>query len=433
MGSLKPTDFLPELEWRNLLKDVTDRGALSTHLSTGSRRIYAGFDPTATSLTIGNLVPIMMLAHAKRAGHQAVVLMGGGTGLIGDPSGKSAERQLMTPETVAVHVAAQRPIFDSILGQVDGAEYSILNNADWLTELSYIDVLRDVGKHFSVNMMVQKDSVKSRLNDREQGISYTEFSYMILQAYDFLHLYQEEGVTAQCGGSDQYGNIIAGADLIRRDSFARGVEADTFGFTAPLITKADGGKFGKTETGAVWLTADRTSPYAYYQFWLNCSDDDVKNFLRVFTFLNREEIGALEREHSEAPGKRAAQRKLAQIATTLLHGESEMLQAEGAGKALFSGDIAGLPERVLTEVFSEVPSSEHSKASLEGSDLIELLIETGLAKSKREAREFIGAGSVSVNGQKASDGRTLASSDLLHGTTIALRRGKKAWHVTRWS
>ncbi len=452
-----PTDFLPELEWRNLLKDVTDREGLSEHFSTGRRRIYSGFDPTADSLTIGNLVPIMMLAHAKRAGHEAVVLMGGGTGLIGDPSGKSAERQLQTSETVERHVAAQKPIFESVLGQVDGPAHTIVNNADWLTKLSYIEVLRDVGKHFSVNMMVQKESVKSRLNDREQGISYTEFSYMILQAYDFLHLYRHAGVTVQFGGSDQYGNIVAGTDLIRRNYHERlAIQANqerekqgipsskvvgfvpndpdvtAFGFTAPLITKADGGKFGKTESGAVWLTADRTSPYAYYQFWLNCSDEDVKNFLRVFTFMTREEIETLEVEHAKAPGKREAQRTLARAATTILHGEAEMRQAEAAGKALFSGDIVSLNEKTLREVFSEVPSSEHPRASLEGTDLIELLIETGLAKSKREAREFIANGSVSINGAKAEEGRTMRSADLLHGSVIALRRGKKAWHVTRW-
>lgn len=433
MAAAEPTDFLPELEWRNLLKDVTDREGLSKHFSTGKRKIYAGFDPTADSLTIGNLVPIMMLAHAKRAGHEVVVLMGGGTGLIGDPSGKSAERQLQTPEMVEANVAAQRPIFDNVLGQIEGPAHTIANNADWLTKLSYIEVLRDVGKHFSVNMMIQKDSVKSRLQDREQGISYTEFSYMILQAYDFLHLYREYGVSAQCGGSDQYGNIVAGNDLIRRYTFARGDEASVFGYTAPLITKADGGKFGKTESGAVWLTAARTSPYAYYQFWLNSSDEDVKNFLRVFTFMSEDEILKLEEEHAEAPGKREAQRSLARAATTILHGQAEMEQAEAAGRALFSGDIASLPEKALAEVFSEVPSSEHSKASLEGADLVDLLVETGLAKSKREAREFVSNGSVSINGAKAQEGRTLNPGDLLHGSTIALRRGKKAWHVTRWA
>ena len=459
MPASQPSDFLPELEWRHLLKDVTDREGLAAHLASGRRRIYAGFDPTADSLTIGNLVPIMMLAHAKRAGHEAVVLMGGGTGLIGDPSGKSAERQLLTPEIVEANVAAQRPIFEGVLGQIDGPAHTIVNNADWLTKLTYIEALRDIGKHFSVNMMIQKDSVKSRLQDREQGISYTEFSYMILQAYDFLHLHRKEGISVQCGGSDQYGNIVAGADLIRRThaldaaqemselykrkpdmtgaDLAMEIDLETsvshsFGFTAPLITKADGGKFGKTESGAVWLTADRTSPYAYYQFWLNSSDEDVKNFLRVFTFLTRDEIEAIEAEHAKAPGKREAQRALAREATTILHGRAEMEQAEAAGRALFSGDIASLDEKTLAEVFREVPSSQHPKASLEGADLIDLLVETGLAKSKREAREFVANGSVSINGIKAEPGRTLSSADLLHGSTIALRRGKKAWHVTRW-
>ncbi len=434
-------DFLDELEWRGLLKDATDRQGLAEHFSTGSRRIYAGFDPSADSLTIGNLIPITVLAHARQAGHEVVVLMGGGTGLIGDPSGKSAERMLLTEETVAHHVQCQRPIFESVLGNVEGPEFRIVNNADWLTKLGYIEVLRDVGKHFSVNMMIQKDSVKSRLEDREQGISYTEFSYMILQGYDFLHLHRELGVSVQCGGSDQYGNIIVGADLIRRA--AEGGEHTAFGFVAPLVTKADGGKFGKTESGAVWLTAARTSPYAYYQFWLNASDDDVGppqadgrgGWLRKFTLLPRDEIESVEREHADAPGKRLAQRTLAREATRLLHGDEEMQQAEAAGKALFSGEIAGLPEATLRDVFAEVPSSEHAKATLagEGADLVELLVETGLAKSKREAREFIANGSVSVNGEPAGEGRRLTEGDLLHGSMAALRRGKKAWHVTRWA
>ncbi|MEZ6244347.1 MAG: tyrosine--tRNA ligase [Phycisphaerales bacterium] len=520
-------DFLDELEWRGLLKDVTDREGLSKHLSTGSRRLYAGFDPTADSLTIGNLVPITVLAHARRAGHEVIALIGGGTGLIGDPSGKSAERMLLTEETVAHHVECQRPIFEAVLGNMEGPSFEVVNNADWLTKLGYIEVLRDVGKHFSVNMMIQKDSVKSRLEDREQGISYTEFSYMILQAYDFLHLHREELVTIQCGGSDQFGNIVAGVELINRwsdqirietaeylddeiqslkstsvqtlreEAYSTLVECmkrwgegtaestklferwlattdrlavevnratagvwglnhkraiqrlrecrsrQVFGFVCPLVTKADGGKFGKTESGAVWLTAARTSPYAYYQFWLNASDEDVGpptpegkgGWLRKFTFLSRGEIESIEREHAAAPGKRLAQRTLAREATRLLHGEGEMTQAEAAGQALFSGDIAGLPEATLRDVFGEVPSSEHAKASLagEGADLVEILVETGLAKSKREAREFVANGSVSVNGQGAGEGRRLTSSDLLHGSMIALRRGKKVWHVTRWA
>lgn len=452
-----PIDFIDELRWRGLLHQCTDEQALVEHLSTGPRLAYAGFDPTANSLTIGNLVPLMVLKHFQRAGHTPVVLAGGGTGLIGDPSGKSAERQLQTPETVAENVKSQSRIFGQILDFDGPTPAQLVNNADWLTTLSFIDVLRDVGKHFSVNAMIERDSVKTRLTTREQGISYTEFSYMILQAYDFLHLHREQGITIQLGGSDQWGNIVAGTDLIRKStavevalkshrgdgefdrdglmgamSVSTGSSPMSFGLTAPLVTKADGGKFGKTETGAIWLTPDRTSPYAYYQFWLNTADADVGPFLRTFTLLSREEIEALEQSHAEAPHKRDAQRALAQNATTILHGEAKMLEAEAAGKALFSGDLASLSRELLIEVLAAVPASDHLKASLEGTDLVALLVETGLAKSNREAREFIASGSVSINAQKADEGRTLSSSDLLHNEIIAIRRGKKAWHVTRW-
>ena len=285
-------------------------------------------------------------------------------------------------------------------------------------------------------MMMQKESVKARLENREQGISYTEFSYMILQSYDFLHLYQNQGVTVQLGGSDQYGNIVAGSDLIRRSQSESDDESSkSFGLTTPLITKADGTKFGKTESGAIWLTADRTSPYAYYQFWLNAADEDVSRFLRTFTLLGRDEIESIEAQHAERPGARAAQRALARAATAILHGDEAMEQAEAAGKALFSGEIAGLDEPTLREVLAEVASSDHAKADLEGDgvDPIELLVSTGLAQSKRQAREFLGAGSVSINGRKLADGERLGTDDLLHGSLIAFRRGKKNWHLTRWA
>ncbi|MEM1071694.1 MAG: tyrosine--tRNA ligase [Planctomycetota bacterium] len=428
-------DLLDELAWRGLLHQCTDETALRRHLDLGQgggrRRIYAGFDPTADSLTIGNLVPIMLLRHVQRAGHEPIVVMGGGTGLIGDPSGKSAERQLMTADTVAEHISKQRPIFESLLG--DGVK--VRDNAEWLAGLGYIEALRDIGKHFSVNMMMQKDSVRSRLQDRDQGISYTEFSYMILQAYDFAYLFEKEGVTAQCGGSDQYGNMVAGSDLIRRRQFASSDhEAEAFAFTAPLMTKADGGKFGKTESGAIWLTRERTSPYAYFQFWLNTADADVGRFLRTFTLLPQEDIDRLERSAAENPGAREAQRTLAREATTLLHGAAESEAAEAAGRALFSGDIAGLSAELLEEVLSGAPASAYARDRLAaGVDLIDVLIETGLAKSKREAKQFIANGSVLVNGQRAEDGRSLTTDDLVHGSVIALRRGKKQWHVTRWS
>lgn len=452
----KPIDLIDELTWRGLLHQCTDEAGLRGHLSepaTAPRKIYAGFDPTAPSLTIGNLVPIMLLGHVKRAGHIPVVLMGGGTGLIGDPSGKSAERTLMTRETVETHINAQRPIFECVLGgeNVQGSHtHTIVNNADWLCSISYIDALRDIGKFFSVNMMMQKESVKARLENREQGISYTEFSYMILQAYDFAHLYEKEGITVQMGGSDQYGNIVAGSDLIRRrtvsnqtreantdllDSMSTTERVPVFGLTAPLVTKADGGKFGKTESGAIWLTADRTSPYAYYQFWLNASDADAANWIKVFTFLDKPTIGALLERHAANPGARELQRTLAQEATTILHGKDAMEGAEAAAKALFSGDIAHLDRQTLLDALADVPSSNADRADLvgEGVDPIELLVSVKLAQSKREAREFIANGSVAVNGEKLGEGVRLTESHLLHGSLMAVRRGKKNWHLIRWS
>lgn len=429
-----PIDLIEELRWRGMLHQCTDEKGLGEHLASGTRRIYAGLDPTADSLTIGNLVTIMALAHAKRAGHEAVVVMGGGTGLIGDPSGKSSERTLMTRERVLANVEAQKPIYEAVLGPVDGPPHLLRNNLDWLGGLSYIDALRDIGKHFSVNMMMQKESVKERLHNREQGISYTEFSYMILQAYDFLHLFKDEGVTVQFGGSDQFGNIVAGGDLIRRVHAAEGEDAQAcFGLTWPLVTKSDGGKFGKTESGAVWLTADRTSPYAYYQFWLNATDADAANWLKVFTFLSRGEIEAITTAHAADPGRREAQRRLAQEATTILHGRAAMEQAEAAGKALFSGEIAHLDAPTLADVFANVPTSELERSRLAaGIDPLDLLIETNLASSKREGREFLANGSVSINGQRIGPDTTIGESHLLHGSLIAIRRGKKAWHLTKW-
>ncbi|MDP7070242.1 MAG: tyrosine--tRNA ligase [Phycisphaerales bacterium] len=435
------TDVLQELRWRGLLHQTTADEALPAFLAEDMRTCYCGFDPTAESLTIGNLVPMMLLAHWQRAGHRPIVLMGGGTGLIGDPSGKEAERSLRTREVVEANVAAQRKIFGAVLDFDSGAPNAatIVNNADWLCDLRLIDVLRDVGKHFSVNVMIQKDSVRERLHNREQGISYTEFSYMILQAYDFLHLRRTQDCTVQLAGSDQYGNIVAGIDLIRR-SMQREPErvARGFGITAPLVTKADGTKFGKTESGVVWLTAPQTSPWAFYQFWLNASDEDAGKFLRFFTFLGREEIEALERRHAAAAHEREAQRVLAQQVTAMMHGNDEVKRVEAAAAALFGGDIRELDEAMLEAVFADVASSQHARPALDGDGIavVEVLAETGLAASKREARQFLSSGSISVNGQKlppnTAAARMLVADDLLHGRTILLRRGKKAWHCTRW-
>jgi tyrosyl-tRNA synthetase len=434
-------DFLNELRWRGLLQQCTDEAALGAHLisgdvSRGGRRAYVGFDPTADSLTIGNLVGIIQLARFQRAGHTPVVIMGGGTGFIGDPSGKSAERTLLTAETIAHNVQRIRRIFDRLIDFDAGRQNrgQLFDNFDWLGKLSYIEILRDVGKHFSVNMMIQKESVKERLNNRDQGISYTEFSYMILQAYDYLHLFEKHGVTLQMGGSDQFGNIVCGMDLIRRGR----TESDAhqaFGLTWPLVTKADGGKFGKSESGAVWLTAERTSPYAFYQFWLNAADADVIRFLKIFTFLSQEEIAALEASQSTDPGKREAQRALARHMTELLHGATERDHAEAAARALFTGDIAHLPLATLEEALASAPATDHSKSELEGTGiaLVDLLAQTTLAKSKGEARTLLSQNSISVNGHKAAADARLTSATLLHGKVIAIRRGNKAWHITRWA
>ncbi|NUQ68604.1 MAG: tyrosine--tRNA ligase [Phycisphaerales bacterium] len=427
-------DFLGTLAWRGLLHQTTDEGGLKKHLASGVRRAYVGFDPTADSLTIGNLVPMLLLAHFQRAGHQPVVVAGGGTGLIGDPSGKSSERQLMSREQVAANVESQKKIFARVLDFSSGVsnKATIVDNAGWLCAISFLDALRDIGKHFRVNEMIQRDSVRERLEARDQGISYTEFSYMILQAYDFAHLHMEMGVTLQMGGSDQWGNIIAGCDLIRKSTPADRSH-ECYGLTAPLVTKADGGKFGKTEKGAIWLSADRTSPYAFYQFWLNAADEDAARWVRLFTMLGAAEADAALAAHSADPGKRELHRLLAHHMTSLLHGPTEADQAKKAGEALFSGDIGGLDARMLDEVFANVPASTQPRASLAaGVGLIDLLVTTGLAQSKREAKEFLASGAVTINGRRVGPDDLLKAEHLLHAGVAAIRRGKKNWHLTRW-
>ena len=394
--------------------------------------------------------------------------MGGGTGLIGDPSGKEAERQLRTHKEIEQNIAGQKPIFERVLDFDPKKKNAaiVVNNLDWLSGLGYLEALRDVGKHFSVNMMIQKESVKERLHHREQGISYTEFSYMILQAYDFLKLYEDHAVTVQVGGSDQWGNIVAGCDLIRRTVSLKALSvregspachktgetpvppnrstfegetgvlaAECFGLTAPLVTKSDGGKFGKTETGAVWLTAVRTSPYAFYQYWLNVSDDDAQRYLKLFTLLKRNEIDEIIGAHKSDPGARGAQRAVADAVTRLVHGDAAADRAQVATRALFTGEVASLDKETLDEVFADVESSEHRLSELagEGLPLVELLPTTSLAKSKREAREFLTHGAISVNGAKVGINAKLTASDLLHGSIALLRRGKKSWYVTLWT
>ncbi len=405
-----------------MFHQCTDLSALSSYLDGGTRRAYVGFDPSADSLTIGNLATLMLLAHFQRAGHDPVVLAGGGTGLIGDPGGKSVERPLLSLDQVRTNVLGHKRIYDALL---PGA--TVMNNAEWLIGLSYIEVLRDIGKFFSVNEMVKRDSVRNRLE--HDGISYTEFSYMLLQAYDFAHLFNDHGVTIQMGGSDQWGNILSGVDLIRR---LHG--GTSYALTGTLLVKADGTKFGKSETGAIWLTADRTSPYSFHQFWLNSDDADVIGYLKRFTFLTQADIGELEIEVSQRPGNRVAQRTLADHVTAWLHGDVARSRAEAAGRALFSGDVRDLDQETIREVFSDVPSSSWSLSELTTTplDAVTLLTQTGLAKSNREAREFLSAGSVLVNGAKATPDSSYGAADLLHSDTLLVRRGRKQWHVATW-
>jgi tyrosyl-tRNA synthetase len=424
------TDLFEDLAYRGLIHQETDPEGLRRHCAERSRSVYAGFDPTAASLTIGNLVPLLLLRRFQDAGHRPVVVAGGGTGLIGDPSGKEAERTLRTREEIDRNLAGQRSIFERVLDFTGPRAARILNNADWLEKLSFLTALRDVGKHFSVNMMIAKDSVRRRLEQREQGISFTEFSYMLLQAYDFQHLYEAEDVTIQVAGSDQWGNIVAGVDLVRR---AR--QEEIFGLTAPLVTKADGTKFGKTESGAIWLSPEFTSPYAFYQFWLNSLDADVPRYLKIFTLLPREEIDALVREHEKDPGARTAHRALAAHVTDLLHGKEAREQAEAASRALFSGDVLGLSRATLEEVFAHAPSTELPSSELDGEGLpvVDLLVKVGAAKSKREAREFLSSGAVLVNGLRSGPDDRFTKERLLHGALALVRRGKKSWHVVRFA
>jgi tyrosyl-tRNA synthetase len=412
-----------ELTWRGLVHQVTDP-ALAGILDSERVVAYAGFDPTSDSLTVGNLVPIITLMRLERAGHRVVALAGGGTGLIGDPSGKAEERQLLTPEQLAANVAAMRAQLARFLDfGPDGA--LLLDNASWLGTLGLLPFLRDVGKHFTVNAMIAKESVRARLHEREQGISYTEFSYMLLQAYDFLQLYDAHGCRLQVGGSDQWGNITAGIDLIRR---VRGATA--YGLTFPLVTKADGTKFGKSEAGNVWLDARRTSPYTMYQFFLRSEDAVVGNYLRYYTFRSREEIDALAAETAAHPERRTAQRVLAHDVVAIVHGEDEAHQAERASAVLFSEEIRSLPERTLLDVMEDAPSCDVA----DGQSLVEVAVASGVARSRREARGVIEQGGLYLNNRRVDDpDASLSPADLLHGRYAVLRRGKATQRLLRVS
>ncbi|MCB8922971.1 MAG: tyrosine--tRNA ligase [Ardenticatenaceae bacterium] len=421
------TNAFDELKWRGLVYDHTE-GAPDI-LSNQKVTVYNGFDPTADSLHIGNLVTLMQLARLQRYGHTPIAIAGGGTGMIGDPSGKSSERTLLSREQIEANLVGIQKEMAMILDfEVKSNPARIINNADWLNNISFMDFLRDVGKHFTVNYMMAKDSVKSRV-DRESGISFTEFSYMLLQAYDFLHLFDHQGCTMQTGGSDQWGNITAGVELIRK---LRGEKA--FGLVYPLITKADGSKFGKTESGTIWLSPQRTSPYRFYQFWLNTDDADVINYLRYFTWLNREEVAELDVALLERPHLREAQRKLAQEVTQLVHGETAVTKAEKASAVLFGGDLDGLDAGDIRDIFADVPSSEVAKNEFigEGMALVDLLTLTGVEQSKGAAKRAVQGGGIYINNQRVSDTEQVVTmTDSIEGQFMVLRKGKKKYHLVK--
>jgi tyrosyl-tRNA synthetase len=422
------TDLLEELEWRGLIAQSTDRDALSAALSAGQVTLYSGFDPTAPSLHVGNLVPLLTLRRFQLAGHRPLGLVGGATGLIGDPSGRSSERVLNTADTVGEWVERIRGQLERFLDfdpTLPNAA-KVVNNLDWTQDVSAIELLRDVGKHFSVNQMLTKESVSARLNG--EGISFTEFSYMILQSFDYAELFRREDCTLQIGGSDQWGNITAGLDLIRRLAAAEGRDApDAHALTVPLITKADGTKFGKTAGGSVWLDPELTSPYAFFQFWLNTDDRDVMRFVRTFGFGSREEVEALDAATQERPQAREAQRALARELTTLVHGAEETERVEAASAALFGrGSLAELDERTLAAALREAGAT-----TLEAGPtptVVELLVASGLCESKGAARRAVGEGGAYVNNERVSDDAHVPSDDdFLHGRWLVLRRGRRTF------
>ena len=421
-------NLLEEYRWRGMLQDSTE-GAEAA-LAEGPLTGYIGFDPTAASLHVGNLVPIMGLVRLQRAGHHPIVLVGGGTGLIGDPSGKTEERRLLTTEEVAENLAGIRRQLEHFL-DFDGSTNPArtLDNLDWLGEISMVDFLRDVAKHFSVNALLKKESIRRRVENEEIGISYTEFSYALLQAYDFVQLNERYGCTLQLGGSDQWGNITAGIDLVRR---MRGEKA--YGITYPLVTGAGGHKFGKTEAGAVWLDPARTSPYRFYQFWMTVDDRDVIRYLRYFTLLGPEEISELESTHAERPHERAAHRALAEDVTGRVHGEDALASAQRATGVLFGGEIAGLWADEIADVFADVPSSEIARAELEGdgTGVLDLFADASVCKSRGEARRSIEGGGLSINNVRVEKVEAMVTvADAIEGRFLILRKGKKNYHMVR--
>ncbi len=422
-------NLIEELRWRGLIAQATDETGLAKLLGEGPQTVYIGFDPTASSLHVGSMMQLMMLRRFQRAGHRPIALVGGATGMIGDPSGKSEERNLLSPEQLQENVdgvAAQMRHFLDFEGRNAAL---LLNNFDWMSGYSYLEFLRDVGKSFPVGAMMGKESVRSRL-DSEAGLSYTEFSYMLLQAYDFVHLAKEHGCRIQAGGSDQWGNITAGIDLGRRM-----IGTQLFGITAPLLTTSDGRKMGKTEKGAVWLDPARTSPYAFYQYWINVADDDVMRCIAYLTEIDREEYDSLAEQTETNSGARAAQKRLAQSLTELVHGDAGLASANRATEIFFGGEIDAASDAQLAEIFSDVPSCDVARASLGGDGMwiVEAIQKAGLAKSSSEARRSIQDGGVYVNNRRVDDvNRRLNDTDLASETVMVLRKGKRNYALLRF-
>ncbi|TAL17745.1 tyrosine--tRNA ligase [bacterium] len=415
------------LEERGFLAQCTDEN-LRDILSKEKRTIYIGFDPTADSLHLGSMVPIMVLAHFQRCGHKVLAVVGGATGMIGDPSGKSEERNLLTPEQVAVNSAGIKKQLASFLDFTGGNPAFLLDNHEWIGPMTFIDWLRDVGKHFNLNHMLSKDSVKGRLAS-ETGISYTEFSYQTMQAYDFLHLHDVYGCTIQGGGSDQWGNIVAGIELIRKTR-----QKTAYGLTSHLITTARGEKFGKSAGNAIWLDPNRTSPYKYYQYWINTDDRDVEKYLGLFTFLPIEEIRAIMESHLKDPGKREAQRRLAIESTLLVHGAEGLAKAQRASGVLFGAEIAKMSDADLADIFADVPSvALDSSRIASGMAIADLLFESGLCASKGEARRDLQGGGIYLNNKKLEGvEKSVTREDLATETTLVLRKGKKNYLLVKF-
>lgn len=421
--------LIDELRWRGLIHQTTDEQGLAKLLNSGRQTIYIGFDPTASSLHVGGLMQLMMLRRFQRAGHRPIALVGGATGMIGDPSGKSEERNLLSAEDLQRNVEGVANQMRRFLDFDSNDSAMLLNNFDWMRGYSYLEFLRDVGKNFPIGQMMGKESVRSRF-ESESGLSYTEFSYMLLQAYDFVHLAKSHGCLIQAGGSDQWGNITAGIDLGRRM-----LGKQLFGLTAPLLTTSDGRKMGKTESGAIWLDAERTSPYVFFQYWRNVDDADVMKCIAYLTEIEREEYDELAKQTASEPGACAAQKRLAEFMTRLVHGDEGLASANRASEILFGGEIDQLNDKQLVEIFADVPSCEASRASLmgEGWWIVEALREAGLSSSSGEARRAIGDGGVYVNNRRVTDvNRKLTLEDLASETVMVLRKGKRNYALIRF-